>query len=708
VVAVAALPVVIALAAATLASSGPVRAATGSTRPLIGTHPAWATAGAARGATPAAATVPARVYLAGRDPARLAAYARAVSTPGNADYHHYLTPQQQDAAFGPTGPQLAAVDSWLTGAGLTITGRTEQYVSVTGTARAVGRAFSTRLRDYTLSGHVYYAPSSNAAVPAGLSAAVLGVSGLDDAPQISYAQSAPQVSSAQGAPQVSSAQGAPRISSAQTPRSPQRARHGARVSAAPPFVGLSPCSAYWGQHAPAGLPDAYGHLAPLPVCGYTPNQLRGAYGFAATGLTGQGVTVAVVDAYGSPTIASDVNTFDKDNRFPPFAAGQFSQVVTPSAWDSEPTCGGPTGWVSEESLDVEAVHTMAPGAKVVYVGADSCQDNDLLSALDQIVNDHLATIVTGSWGRDIFDTNGNDPVATIEAYTQAFEEGAAEGIGFYFASGDCSTEDPVIVKNGLSCDANSSEAQTNFPASDPWVTAVGATTIGIGAHDNYLFETGMGDSETTLGNGTAWASPMPGTFLFGSGGGTSDYFTQPAYQQGVVPNALSHTLLTGANSTAAMREVPDVAMEGDLFVPTMVGFTQTLATGPTVFAEAGYGGTSASTPLFAGVQADAQQAAGVPIGFANPVIYQRFQQLGTSAFRVVTDHPGGQTYAVAINEGVTNGVQGGSLFTMGADWTLRATAGYNDVTGVGSPAKGYLNSFRKAAGAPGRQVRAPR
>jgi subtilase family serine protease len=684
VAAAAALPAVAALAVGALAGPGPARAAAGSTRPLIGTHPAWATARAARGATPAATTVPARVYLAGRDPARLAAYAQAVSTPGNADYHHYLTAQQQNAAFGPVSTQLAAVDSWLTRAGLTITGRTEQYVSVTGTARAVGRAFSTQLRDYTLSGHVYYAPSSNAAVPAGLAAAVLGVSGLDNAPQISYAQSERQ------------------ISYAQNPRSPQRAKQMARVSAAPPFVGLSPCSAYWGQHAPAGLPGAYGHSDPLPVCGYTPNQLSGAYGFAATGLTGKGVTVAVVDAYGSPTIESDVNTFDKDNGFPPFAAGQFSQVLTPSAWDSEPACGGPTGWVSEESLDVEAVHTMAPGAKIVYVGANSCQDNDLLAALDQIVHDHLATIVTGSWGRDIFDTNGNDPAATIEAYTQAFEEGATEGIGFYFASGDCSTEDPTIVRNGLSCDANSSEAQTNFPASDPWVTAVGATTIGIGPHDNYLFETGMGDSETTLSNGTAWASPMPGTFLFGSGGGTSDYFTQPAYQQGVVPSALSHTLLSGANSASAMRELPDVAMEGDLFVPTMVGFTQTLATGPTVFAEAGYGGTSASTPLFAGVQADAQQAAGVPIGFANPVIYQRFQHLGPAAFRVITDHPGGQTYAVAINEGVTNGVQGGSLFTMGADWTLHATAGYNDVTGVGSPTKGYLNSFRKAAGA-GRQ-----
>ncbi|MDX6333428.1 MAG: hypothetical protein QOG05_768, partial [Streptosporangiaceae bacterium] len=89
-----------------------------------------------------------------------------------------------------------------------------------------------------------------------------------------------------------------------------------------------------------------------------------------------------------------------------------------------------------------------------------------------------------------------------------------------------------------------------------------------------------------------------------------------------------------------------------------------------------------------------QAAGGVPIGFANPEIYQRYQRLGPAAFHDVTDHPGGQTFALAIDEGMSDGVQGGSLFTLGADWMLHATAGYDDVTGVGSPAPGYLRSFR--------------
>jgi subtilase family serine protease len=66
-------------------------------------------------------TVTARVYLAGQNQAGLAAYATAVSTPGNALYGHYLTPAQVKAEFGPTAAQVSAVQSWLTGAGLTVT-----------------------------------------------------------------------------------------------------------------------------------------------------------------------------------------------------------------------------------------------------------------------------------------------------------------------------------------------------------------------------------------------------------------------------------------------------------------------------------------------------------------------------------------------------------------------------------------------------------
>jgi subtilase family serine protease len=668
--AVATLPAMAAVAAGALALAGPAQAAT-APAPLPGTHPAWATAAHDRGLTPAATRITAEVYLAGRDPAGLAAYANAVSTLGSASYHHYLSAAQQEAAYGPSPAQLRDIGSWLREAGLKITGSTEQFVSVTGTATQVRAAFGTRLHDYALAGHVYYAPSTNAEVPARVASAVLGVSGLTSAAMLARPEAVPTPRPAKGGV-----------------TSMVRLKNGA------PYVGPVPCSSYWGQKTQTGLPRAYGRANPLPVCGYTPNQLRSAYGVGSTGLTGKGVTVAIVDAYGSPTIESDANKFAKYNDFPQFAPGQFREIVTPSQWNSQGACGGEAGWQPEESLDVEATHTMAPGARILYVGANSCNDNDFMSAFGNIVDHKLATIVTNSWGGNIYDTNQIEAPGTILAYTQLFQAAATEGIGFYFSSGDCSTSDPTILAQGLNCDPNSTRPQTSFPASDNWVTAVGASAIGIGARGNRLFETGMGDSAATLQNGKTW-SQKPGTFLFGSGGGTSDYFTQPSYQANVVPSSLSHTLLTGAYSATAMRVVPDVAMEGDLIASTMVGFTQLLPDGSTGFAEAGYGGTSVSSPLFAGIEADAQQAAGVPIGFANPEIYSRYRQPGLNAFRDITDHPGGQTYAAAMAEGRSHGVLQAVLFTLGADWTLHATPGYDNVTGLGSPTPAYLESFRR-------------
>jgi len=632
---------------------------------LPGSQPSWATARADRGAVPASSRITLEVLLSSGNAAGLAAYAQAVSSPGNPEYHHYLTPAQQNARFGPAASQSAAVRAWLAGSGLKVTSSTEQYVAVSGTAAQAEAAFSTPLHDYAVGDHTYYAPQHPAVVPASVAGAVLGVEGLDNAPHVNKPASAPTPTASTGAKLVKGPNGAP-------------------------YIGVTPCTTYYDQSAPKDLPKAYGAYQPSPMCGYLPNQLRGAYQIPQSGLSGKGVTVAIVDAYGSPTIASDVDTFDQDNGFAPFKPGQFTDLSTPADFYDQSSCGN---WTPEESLDVEETHTMAPNAKIDYVGANSCNDVDFIAAESDIVDNHLADIVSDSYTEDIYDTNGNTSQTLIDAYDQVFEEGAAEGIGFYFASGDCADDAPAIVTSGVNCDTYSSEPQTTFQPSIPWVTAVGATAIAIGKHNNYEFETGMGDSQATLQNGTAWSS-LPGTFIFGSGGGTSNLFAQPWYQKGVVPSSLADTLLTGQPASQPMREVPDVAMEGDLMLTTMVGFTQPLPDGTTGFAEQGYGGTSIACPLFAGEQADAEQAVGFPIGFANPEIYAKYQSLGKRAFHTVTDAPGGRTKAVAYDNGLQNGVQQGLLFTLGTDYTLEATPGYNDVSGLGSPTLGYLESFR--------------
>ncbi|MBC3839672.1 hypothetical protein GXW82_03815 [Streptacidiphilus sp. 4-A2] len=252
------------------------------------------------------------------------------------------SPAQQDARFGPTATEQSAVRSWLAGAGMKVTATTEQYITATGDPATVRAAFGTPLVNYAVSGHTYYAPQHAAVLPAAVAPAVLGVDGLDNAPRVEQPTATPAL-----------APGAGKLTTGP---------NGA------PYIGVTPCTTYYNQSAATTLPTAYGHQAPNPMCGYLPKQLRSAYQVDASGLTGKGVTIAVVDAYGSPTIASDVNEFDRDNGFPAFRSGQFSQVVTQSAWANQAACGD---WTPEESLDVEEVHTMAPNAKVVYVGANS-------------------------------------------------------------------------------------------------------------------------------------------------------------------------------------------------------------------------------------------------------------------------------------------------------------------------------------------------
>src|SRR6201996_1644324 len=122
------------LCAGAIAAASPGQASPRSAIP--NSHPSWAsTAQQVSAQTVTTGTVNARVYLAGQDPAGLAAYAQAVSTPGSASYGQYLTPAQVQQRFGPTSTQIDAIKSWLTGAGLTVTAvndKADGYISVTG------------------------------------------------------------------------------------------------------------------------------------------------------------------------------------------------------------------------------------------------------------------------------------------------------------------------------------------------------------------------------------------------------------------------------------------------------------------------------------------------------------------------------------------------------------------------------------------------
>ena len=105
----------------------------------------------------------------------------------------------------------------------------------------------------------------------------------------------------------------------------ERDQAGAAAARPPNYWVAKPCSTYYGQKIATNKPKAYGKHQPWTNCGYTPSQVRGAYGVTASGMTGKGQTVAIVDAYASPTIKADANQFATTVDDHPFAAGQFQQ-----------------------------------------------------------------------------------------------------------------------------------------------------------------------------------------------------------------------------------------------------------------------------------------------------------------------------------------------------------------------------------------------
>ncbi|MFD8716992.1 protease pro-enzyme activation domain-containing protein [Streptomyces sp. NPDC059629] len=605
---------------------------------LAGTKPAWATAKADKGATSNSAQLKARVYLAGQDAKGLAAYAKAVSDPSSPLYGKYLTAKQIQARFGATKAQVKAVKSWLTASGLQITEVTQHYIAVSGDVSAVEQAFGTQLHNYAKGSKTYHAPAKTASVPAAVSSAVLTVTGLDNAPHT--------------------------------------ATHDDTLP--PPgavFKNSGPFSSYYGSNIATTLPDAYGTKIPYAVEGYTGKQLRAAYG--AGKYTGKHVRVAITDAFASPTIAFDAGTYAKAHGDATWKTSQLHQVLPSNYTNTGADECGASGWYGEETLDVEAVHAVAPDADVTYVGAASCNDNDLLDALSKVVDNHLADIVSNSWG----GTEADQTPDLAAAYDQVFQLGAVQGIGFYFSSGD----------NGDEV-ANTKVKQVDTPANSAWVTAVGGTSLAVGKGDKYLWETGWGTEKAKLSDdGKSWVG-FPGAFTSGAGGGTSKTVNEPSYQKGVVPDSLAK-----ANSATGNRVVPDISAIADPNTGFKVGQTQTQADGTEAYSEYRIGGTSLAAPVIAAVQALAEEArGGQAIGFANPLIYSKY---GTKAYHDVVDKPTGTDLAVARVD-FANGYDATkglltSVRSLGKDSSLSAVKGYDDVTGVGTPAGGYLESFRR-------------
>ncbi len=267
-------------------------------------------------ATPAQAPVDFNVSLALGDQAGAEAFERAVSDPASPSYHQYISAAQWEKRFSPSQSSVKAVRSWLESEGVTIESVTPDRMTIqaTATAATVQKAFGTTLGQYRHLGRLLRLSSAPLKVPGELAPLIAGVSGVDQ--------------------NVAT----PDKLAADTPRpaakSPKPNKE--EIPQPPGFRNASPCSSFYAQKSDTTDP-AYGggYPSPLPYapCGYVPAQLQGAYGLStpiASGIDGKGVTVAIVDAYASPTLFSDANQYSVKNQpTQVLAAGQYSQARQP-------------------------------------------------------------------------------------------------------------------------------------------------------------------------------------------------------------------------------------------------------------------------------------------------------------------------------------------------------------------------------------------
>jgi subtilase family serine protease len=638
--------VVIGTAAATVLGAGPATAAPRPERHVLnGTQPHWLGKARATGSAPADnSQLSFGLLLKLRDPAGAEATLASISDPDSASYGKWLTNQQFVARFAPAASDVAAAQSWLKSQGFAVDETLGgMYVEASGTTAQINKTFGTKMENYSYLGQTVHANSTELSLPDGTPSSVTGilagVTGLD--------------------------QGSALKKPADTLPGPDT---GFRIG--------QPTSAYFGQKIATDKPAKNGKKQPYVVRGYEPQQYQSAYGetdLLKRGINGRGVTVAITDAFASPTIVKDTTIYNSRHRLPAWSRNQFSQITPgPNGYNSVDKCGG-SGWYGEETLDVESVHSMAPGAKVVYVGGADCNaglDNAWAATIDH----HVADIVTNSWG------TANDDIkditqTSLDFYSQFSLEAALTGITVDFSSGD----DGDQTAGGTS----PADKSVDFPADLPYVTGVGGTSVGIDKHGHRAFEYGWQNAYYSLSDdGKSWVDEA---YSSGGGGGTSIIFPQPFYQRGVVPDSISKYF-----GSTRMRTVPDISMPGDPNTGLRVGQTQTFPDG-VYYDEYRIGGTSLASPLLAGMQAVASQKAHHPVGFANPLYYK---EAGTSAIKDIVA-PKSPVYQVRVN--LIDGQdtkQGTEAILQDIDVqtsTIHSTRGYDAETGVGSPGAKFFH-----------------
>ncbi len=549
--------------------------------------------------------------------------------PSSSRFHQWLTPARFGEQFGVSDADLQILENWLTSQGFQIqsVAPSRNRIDFSGTAASAQTAFGTGFSRFRRDGQTFFSNTSAPTIPAAFSGVIGAVHGLSSYRLQPHGQK--------------------RVLSAEELQS--------RLA---PDVTIT---------------NSKGALVHL-LAPYDVRQIYSANALVSSGYTGTGVTIAVIGQ-------TAVNT----TQLGYFQTLTGQPVVAPTL-TLVPNTGASTLYASDEGeseSDIEFAGGVAPGAAVNFVytgnGSGSNSSPDVLTALVYAITNNIGQIITLSYG-ECEGFSGTTTIFSIEPYLR---QASAQGQTFVNSSGD---------SGAAACDSDSQSltydgAAVSYPSSSPYVTAVGGTFFNEGA-GTYWTATNNSQRGSALSYipETAW-NESSAAGIGATGGGASLFFSKPSWQTG-----------TGVPADGA-RDVPDIAFAAaaghDPYIVCTAdpSFTGTATTGatvtgnctPTALSAFVIGGTSLSTPSFAGMLALAEQAnGGGRLGNLNPTLYALAASNGSIFNDVVGS--GNQVACIAGTIGCVNGTVG-----------FAAVAGYDEATGLGSINIGTFSAALKSA-----------
>jgi subtilase family serine protease len=401
---------------------------------------------------------------------------------------------------------------------------------------------------------------------------------------------------------------------------------------------------------------------------YTPQEIQDGYNYgpayAAVGgyaHAGAGQTIVIFDAFGDPTVASDLATFDATFGLPPATLNVICPMGCPTVDLMNPD---QVSWTHEIALDTQYSHAMAPAATIDLVVAWNDSNSNIAFAEEYALHHHLGQIWSQSFGSPECGFTPGASSPWFQANNRIYEQAAAQGITMFASAGDLGAQ--------FLCPTNSA----SYPADNPLEIGVGGTFLDLSFGKGVTVASPLDSAPATYGYETTWNDFENGTLaadglIFGvTGGAPSQYFSAPWYQ---AINRITPYTCTGetpATCSAGAPYHPTGRVDTDIAYDAGVdgGVLTYYSTIPT---EAGYyitGGTSAGSPQWAAITAIADQLHHRSAGNFAPLLY-------------LLGFPG-TLHDIRV---------GSNAFEPGTGF--EATRGYDAPTGLGTPNVGNLIWF---------------